>query len=55
MHGMPCSVGFLVVFIGLALMRRCIGCNGRHATTYCSLEAAEQGYVEGAHACNAWA
>ena len=61
-HTTPCSVGFLVVFIGLlhcgrvhALMRRCISSNGRHATAYCFVGGGGAGYVEGGHACNAWA
>ena len=58
-HTTPCSVGFLVVFIGLlhcgrvhALMRRCIGSNGRHATGYCVDRGGGAGLRRG-HACNA--
>ena len=61
MYSTPCSVGFLVVFIGLlhcgrvhALMRRCIGSNGRHATAYCVDRGGGAGLRRG-HACNAWA
>ena len=56
-HTTPCSVGFLVVFIGLlhcgrvhALMRRCIGSNGRHATAYCVDRGGGAGLRRGMHA-----
>ena len=54
-HTTPCSVGFLVVFIGLlhcgrvhALMRRCIGSNGRHARAYCVDRGSGAGLRRGA-------
>ena len=59
MYSTQCNVGFLVVFIGLlrcgrahAFMRRCINCNGRHATGYCVDRGGGAGLRRG-HACNA--
>ena len=57
MYSTQCNVGFLVVFIGLlrcgrahAFMRRCINCNGRHATGYCVDRGGGAGLRRGMHA-----